>query len=137
MLTVEDRIELAELVARYNQAIDHLDAAAWAATFTAGGTLIVNGAERARGEAELTTYVARRQTSGDPPRRHWSTNLLIDETDTGARLLLYVMAFDIGRALGAPYVMGEYEDDVVRTPSGWRFAIRRMIVVAGASATGR
>ena len=135
-LTVEDRLDLADLVSRYNHAIDHWDAEGWAATFTPDGALIANGQVRAQGTEVLTEYVAVRRRNQKPRLRHWTTNLLIEGEGDRATLRLYVAAFDIADGLEAPYVMGEYQDDAVRIDGKWLFETRRMTVIAGKSATG-
>lgn len=136
-LTLADRMAIHDLVADYNWAIDHVEAEAWAATFTEDGALVANGVERARGRAALVAYLAERRAAGKPQLRHWVTNLRVSGEGTQARLQAYVMAFRIDEGLGAPYVMGEYDDDVVHTGGRWLFRARRLTVVAGASATGR
>jgi uncharacterized protein (TIGR02246 family) len=132
-----DRLDLHDLVARYNQAIDHHDPQAWADVFEDDGALVVNGELRAQGRKELFDYVERRRLTGQPKLRHWVTNVLIDVCGDEATLKLYVMAFDIGARLEVPYVMGEYEDLAVRRNGRWRFRVRRLTVIAGRSATGK
>lgn len=136
-LTLADRQEIADLLAAYNWAIDHFEAEAWAATFTPDGALIANGGERARGAAALTAYVAQRRETGTPQIRHWATNIVAQGDGATAKVRAYVMAFRVDAPLGAPYVMGEYEDDLVKLDGAWKFLTRRMTVVGGASATGR
>jgi uncharacterized protein (TIGR02246 family) len=131
-----DRLDLQELVSRYNQAIDHYDSHAWADVFEEDGVLIVNGEVRARGRNELFQYVERRRVAGTPKLRHWATNIVVDVRGDEATLKLYVMAFNIAAGLEAPYVMGEYEDEAVRRNGRWRFRVRRLTVVAGQSSTG-
>jgi uncharacterized protein (TIGR02246 family) len=132
----DDRLDLQELVSRYNQAIDHHDSQAWADVFEEDGVLVVNGEVRARGRNELFQYVERRRVAGEPKLRHWVTNMLVEVHGDEAKLKLYVMAFNIGAGLEVPYVMGEYEDEAVRRNGQWRFRVRRLTVVAGRSGTG-
>jgi uncharacterized protein (TIGR02246 family) len=130
---VADWLQIQELVARYNHAIDHHDPKAWADVFEEDGTLMVNGEVRARGRAQLFDYVERRRLAGEPRLRHWVTNMIADIRGDHATAKLYVMAFNVGAGLEAPYVMGEYEDEVVRRQGRWRFRVRHMTVVAGRS----
>jgi hypothetical protein len=136
-LSVEDRVAIMELVSRYNFSIDHFEAEAWADTFAEDGMLIAGGTERAKGRANLIEYVAKRRHAGEPRLRHWVSNFLIDGDAAKAKLKLYVMAFNIAKGLEAPYVMGEYDDDLEKIGSAWKFKVRRMNVVAGASSTGK
>jgi uncharacterized protein (TIGR02246 family) len=136
-LTADDRLAIAELLARYNHAIDHFEAEAWAALFTPDGALVANGQVRASGRPALTAYVAARREAATPVIRHVLSNIVIDPAPHGARVRAYVQAFRIDDWTGAPYVMGEYDDEVVREDGRWLFRRRNMTVVAGKSATGR
>ncbi|MBX3528988.1 MAG: nuclear transport factor 2 family protein [Rhizobiaceae bacterium] len=136
-LTAEDRVEIGELLARYNQAIDHFEAEEWASLFTQDGVLSANGTVRASGRERLAAYVASRREAGGPHIRHVLTNIVIDPAEQGARVRAYVLAFRIDDWTGIPYVLGEYDDELVRERGAWRFRLRRMNVVAGRSATGR
>lgn len=136
-LSPQDRLDITELLARYNHAVDGLEAEEWAALFTEDGALMANGHERARGRAALTAYVAARRDAGTPLIRHVLTNVVIDPTEAGARVRAYVLAYRVDDWTGMPYLIGQYEDDVVRDDGEWRFKQRRMSVVAGKSATGR
>lgn len=133
--SLQDRQDIADLVAQYNYAIDHHEPEAWAATFTAEGTLMVDGEPRARGRAALIEYVARRRATGTPKLRHWVNNTLVTGDGSTASLRAYVMAFKIDEGLGPPYVLGEYDDDLVRIDGAWRFSVRRLTIMAGGTAT--
>jgi hypothetical protein len=128
---MEDRQMITDLVSEYNLLIDHLEAEPWARTFTHDGSLIVNGVERAQGTEALIRYVTKRSEMGVPALRHWVNNLLVTGNRNAARLRGYVMAFKVDGELGAPHVMGEYEDDLLKVGNVWKFRIRRMTVVAG------
>jgi hypothetical protein len=132
-LSVQDRQEIADLVSSYNHAIDHLESEAWAATFTADGALIVGGETRAQGCAALIAYVAERRAAGTPKTRHWTSNILIAGDNATATLRAYVMAFKIDDGLGPPYVLGEYNDDLVKIDGSWKFVRRHMTIVVGAT----
>lgn len=131
MLDLGDRIALAELLARYNHAIDHGEGQIWAATFAPDGALYANGDLRAKGTTELAAYVDKMRVAGKPKFRHMTHNLIIDEIATGARMRAYVVAFNIAGGVLDPYVFGEYEDEAVRSGDKWLFQTRRMTVVAG------
>ena len=54
-LTTSDRVEITELVSRYNQAIDSGDHETWASTFTADGTFNSKSGQ-ASGTDELSKF---------------------------------------------------------------------------------
>ena len=136
-LTTEDKLEIAELAARYNHAVDHRDAEAWADLFTPDGRVEVNGGLLAESREGLRAYVENaRQLPAK--RRHWICNVVVDEGPAPgtARLRLYVNCYDItDGAVTAPYMLGEYDDEVVRHEGRWKFRVRRQTTVAGRSAT--
>ena len=61
--------------------------------------------------------------------------MLVEGSGKTARMRAYVMAFNITERLEAPYVMGEYDDELVKEDGGWKFKLRRLEVVAGRSTT--
>jgi len=136
-ISLDDRQQIMDLVSRYNMANDHVEPGAWAETFADDGVLIVNGQEIARGKSALIAHLSKRSGAGTPKLRHWTTNLLIAGDGSSARLRAYVMAFRIEDSLGPPYIMGEYDDTLLKIEGSWKFKIRHMTVVAGTSTTGR
>jgi hypothetical protein len=133
-MTVSDADQLAitNLVSRYNFAMDHLDSAGWADTFTEDGAMVINGTTVGQGRQGLIAVVEGRRSL--PPVRHWVTNFVITGDTSKARLKLYVMAITV-TADGsiAPYVLGEYDDELVSVGGQWKFKVRHMSVVAGKS----
>jgi uncharacterized protein (TIGR02246 family) len=112
--TIEDRDEILQLLYRYNHAFDGGDAEGWADLFTKDGSL--DGAGQVMtGRESLVAFAA--SVSG---LRHVVTNPLVDVTGDTASVRAYLQVFH-GSTL---MMMGTYQDQVVRTPDGWRFAKR-------------
>lgn len=120
-LSTDDLMEINQLYARYNTAIDTGDGGGFAGCFVAEGrfdpgTGLVEGREALAGFAEATH-------KSMPLMRHDATNILIDgdgDRATGS-------AFLIGYFGGSEYkiiVTGRYADTLTRTPDGWRFSER-------------
>ena len=110
----EDRDEILQLLYRYNHAIDSGDAHGWAGTFTADGVFDVAGQVRS-GQDELAAFAA-----GVHGYRHTVVNPVVDVAGDAATVRAYWVVYQ-GTAVAA---VGTYEDEVVRTPGGWRFAKR-------------
>ncbi|WP_408587635.1 nuclear transport factor 2 family protein [Novosphingobium sp.] len=123
---VADRDAIRHLLAQYTYAGDRGQLDKLAACFTADGVLEFPGASVAGPEA-----IARALTQGAGPRapspgfvRHHITNPLIETDGSVAQARSY---FTVHTAIG-PDHSGSYLDRLVRTPEGWRFAHRRVLV---------
>ena len=110
----EDRDEILQLAYRYNLAIDRGDAAGWADTFTPDGVFDVAGQLRS-GRDELIAFA-----SSVHGLRHTLANPAINVTGDTAAMRAYFVVYQGAAVLGT----GTYEDQLVRTPDGWRFAKR-------------
>ena len=130
-----DELEIMELAARYNWAIDHRQAEEWADVFTEDGRFEAYGQTRAEGRAQLVAYIRKAAAAGHKSR-HWISNAIIEEGNAGdtARLRLYVMALDISEGI-RPYIMGDYDDALVKVNGRWKFKRRSVNLCAGKSWT--
>lgn len=118
-----DWVAIRELTARYNSCFDVADATGWAQSFTTDGRLEVAGTGPAlRGREELAAFCRDRGWGF----LHMTLDPHIELTSFGARqrcnLLLFVRSAE--RAPSRLLATGRYDDELVRTPDGWRFAVR-------------
>jgi len=120
-LTPEDKLAVLDLIARYNNAIDNREADAWAATFVEEGRFEVVGGPVMTGRDALVAYVR-----GLPPSdsRHWTTNTIIEGTDTEATVRCYLAMM----GAGGISITGRYSDTAVRVGDSWKFRERRVTV---------
>jgi uncharacterized protein (TIGR02246 family) len=121
-LSTDDVLEIQQLVARYNFAVDGGDAAAFADTFTADGVFTV-AANEMRGHDALRAFVESR--AGVGPRRHVVTSMIVDGDGDAATLRAYLQV--VARSDDGTFAVstqGTYDDRLVRTGAGWRFAAR-------------
>ena len=81
-----DRLEIQELVTRYNHAVDRDDVESWVACFTAEGAF-EGVAGRYEGAGELRAFVTALGSAPEwaafRPMRHWTTNFVIDYDGAG------------------------------------------------------
>ena len=119
MLTTEDRLDILDLLARYNYAIDDGDAETWAACFTEDGEF-VSPADQLKGAAELTQFASR------PSRGtlHYTTNEIITGDGDEAAMRCYLELVNASGAKPEILFCGRYEDELAKTPAGWRFKKR-------------
>jgi hypothetical protein len=116
-LTTQDYVEIQQLYARYNWAIDAGDVEGYVALYTPDGSFnTFNGTEG------LRTFMKNRQAG---TRRHWNTNLVITPSPEGASGKVYLMFLDVGAKPPAIASAARYEDRLVKTAAGWRFKKRQ------------
>ena len=119
-MTADDYIEIQQLYARYNNAIDTGDAEGYAATFTPDGVF-----NTYNGHDALVQFIHDwHDKMGGATRRHWNTNLTITPTASGAKGSVYLLLVNVGVRPPAIFAAAMYEDEMVKTPQGWRFKHR-------------
>ena len=127
-LTAQDRDEIQELQARYNQGTDFDDVAmfmsVWTddAVFKAGPKLELAG--RKALEEWRTTANAGRKKSNAPPRRHFNSSLIITPTPEGAKGRVYWFLMDVSGKEPRIYGSGYSDDTFVKASNGWRIKTR-------------
>ncbi len=135
-VTNDDRVEIRDLISRYNKAIDTGDADGYANTFTPDGQFIgivgtFNGRDELREFA--AAYATEEQYAEFASAQHWVTNVVVDPVegdDERATVFSHIQMVkplaDGGRIL----LVGHYDDIVRRAGGGWLFEQR--IVVSDA-----
>ena len=121
-MSADDIIEIQQLLARSNVAVDSGDGAAYAACYTengrldagAGGVFVGRDAIAAAGDSFA---------ANTPGLRHVASNHAIDVTGDTATATVYLMVVIAG-ATPAVVATGVYQDHLERTAGGWLFASR-------------
>lgn len=121
-LTTQDYIDIEQLYATYNHAIDAGDGEAWAATFTPDGSF-----NRFKGKDALVAFIKNwREKMNGANRRHWNSNLRITASAEGANATVMLMLLDVGAQPPSIASTGHYTDVLAKTPDGWRFKSRQV-----------
>ena len=121
-LTTQDYIDIEQLYAQYNHAIDSGDAEGWAAMFTPQGSF-----NRFTGHDALVGFIKQwREKMNGANRRHWNSNLRITPAADGASGVVLLMIVDVGTQPPSIVMTGQYTDSLVKTPHGWRFKSREV-----------
>lgn len=128
VLSVEDRLLLHELYARYNLAFDDGDADTWAALFTDDGVFATSRVISGR-EGLLQLALERSRTRDEQPVehvQHWNNNILLERDGEIVRGRCYLIRVARDRATGELSVitLGQYRDEIVQVDGQWRFARR-------------
>jgi|TARA_B110000263_G_C15258731_1_gene487767 hypothetical protein len=122
-VSVQDRLNILELLARYSWAFDTGDGPAYAQVFTEDG-IMEGGTTRIEGREALEAFV-KRLFNPAVPKQHWTTNHRFEPNEDGCRVYSYLMELEIDEE-GNNHVaiVGCYEDDAVRSDLGWLLAHR-------------
>jgi uncharacterized protein (TIGR02246 family) len=134
-MSIEDRLAIHEIIARYSHTYDAQDAEGFAELFVEDGVfeIFVSGKSgptvRLQSRTEIREWASRRlkARSGRFSSRHHQSGILFDElTSDSARTRTVVLVTHQGVADVAPrpVVSGVYHDRWRRTPTGWRLAHR-------------
>jgi ketosteroid isomerase-like protein len=128
-LTTEDRIAISDLVAEYAWALDTGDVDALVACFTADAVVIeevFEDPDRWQGHDNIRRFAEHfRAVPNFPGRQHHTSQLLVK--GTAARCSARSFVFVTECRGEPPYLLrftGYYDDQLVKTVSGWRFQQR-------------
>ena len=118
-----DQLEIRELVARYNYAIDEGRADDWVATFVPDGTFESTALGKHTGPAALHAFATG--YSAAVTGRHCTTDFVIDLDGDEARARCYLVLIN-NAGTPAVSVTAVYDDVLRRTADGWRFVHRKV-----------
>ncbi len=129
-LTAEDKLEIQELIARYNRAVDGGDADGWVDTFTADGVFesLLVGVHRGHDELRaFATDFVHGSYDAWSGGQHWIGSVIIDGDRSKAEVFSYhIMYVPVEREVRG-VLMAAHMDEAVLTPAGWRFSLRRLV----------
>jgi hypothetical protein len=118
-LTPQDLVDIQQLYAKYNWALDSGDSEGYASTFTPDGVFNNNV-----GHDAIVKFANTFHEGLGSHVRHWNTNLLILPTAGGASGQVYLVLVDFGTKPATIVTSASYADELVKSPQGWRFKKR-------------
>jgi 3-phenylpropionate/cinnamic acid dioxygenase small subunit len=130
-LPIADRLAIEALVTEYAWLLDHQRWYDVANLCTDDAVLVIRGREIV-GKPGLEAWASRRAERANRRTQHQMSLLRLepvgpDEVSGTAALVLHVAK----TGGGGTYVdlVGEYEDEYVRAPEGWKFRRRRLVQI--------
>ena len=133
-MSVEDKLAIQEVIARYSYAYDGKDADAFAQLFVEDGVfeVIVPGesspAVRLSSRAAIREWAAQRhRLNAASQARHYQSNVLFDELTAetaSARTMLLLTRQSAPDTAPLLHLTGVYHDKWRKTPEGWRLVHR-------------
>jgi len=127
-LTGRDYEEIKALYAQYNQGSDFRDAELFVSAFAEDAVMIRPNGSQIEGMAALRAERAERYQgqTGDNGRRHMNASQIITATETGAKGRAYYVLLDVTTRPPTMTASGYYEDEFVRTRTGWKIKKRTL-----------
>ena len=130
MLSIEDRLAIQDLYARYCASMDTGDIKGWANSWTEDG--VFDSFQYHDGRAKIEEYgwgfmkrvPEMKWTNG----QHWNNNLIVEADGAGAKALCYLVVIGKMRDTGEikPVIQGWYRDELARENGDWKFRARRV-----------
>jgi hypothetical protein len=120
VLSYQDRTEIQDLFYKYSYYNDNSLGVAWASTFTSDGKLEFPGTVL-QGHDQLAAFGSKSKT-----RVHFVGSILLTQTAAGhvhARSMVLTAMTHADAPLTFEGI-GIYDDQIVKTPAGWRFLLR-------------
>jgi hypothetical protein len=118
-LAAQDFVDIQQLYAKYNWALDSGDSEGYASTFTPDGVFNTNV-----GHDAIVKFADTFHAGLGAHTRHWNTNLMILPTAEGATGQVYLVLVDFGTKPATIVTSASYSDELVKTAQGWRFKKR-------------
>lgn len=129
-LSVQDRLDIADVLARYCVALDSRDWELLEQVFTPDATARYGRAGQPRGLPAIVAVVRSSLEPLDASQHFIGTSLVEPDGADGARGRTYLIAQHVCGGLpdGSQFVVaGTYVDRFVRTPDGWRIRERHLV----------
>jgi len=134
-VSIEDKLAIHEVIARYSYTYDSNDADGFAQLFVEDGVfeIFVAGetspSVRLRSRKEIREWAAQRlqERRGRFTSRHYQSGILFDELSSDSartRTMVLVTHQGVTEAAPRPTDSGVYHDRWRRTPEGWRLVHR-------------
>ena len=120
-LEAADTLEILQLAARYNHAIDYGDPEAWAGTFTEDGVFKA-GPEPVAGHEALAKFAAGFMSGA----QHWTNNHIVEGEGDSATHTCYLNLIRTSDNANS-VVTGRYTDTLQKVDGQWRFTERAVI----------
>ncbi len=124
--SVQDQLEIRQILARYCHHCDDADFGALVSLFAADGEFVYGG-RASRGSDELLAFFEKAQGRARQRGKHLTLNTVVDvvgDRATGLSDFLFIQLVD---GVVTPAITGRYRDLLVRREGSWRIARREAL----------
>jgi ketosteroid isomerase-like protein len=126
-VTTDDKIEISELLSRYNIAMDRNDVDGWLETWDADGIFASNFGE-ARGKKKLEELMNTIRSTFASGKRHLSSNIIVGSGGNGSVGVISYLTVIEARKAPSVIASGVYKDIIRKENDRWIFMHRRLEV---------
>jgi uncharacterized protein (TIGR02246 family) len=129
-LSVEDRLDVMELLVRYGRTLDTKDAAGYAVLFAPDAVRVTNnGARVQHGRAEIQADIQQSMDGWRTTIRHFLGPALIEDGDGNSCTVRSYVQEMVDVPEGPCYVsqVAEYQDTCVKLDGNWYFQERKIV----------
>ena len=130
-LTTEDRIEIQDLMGRFSYAVDVLGPDAYRDIFVEDCRFIIEAWQiDVKGLDNIINWIKESaETSFPLGLIHVQSNFVIDGDGNEAQLKCVSQAIQSHDGEIKHFVVGRYDETLVKTPKGWRLKVHRLQVL--------
>ncbi len=124
-LEAQDTLEIMDLAARYNHAIDNKDVETWLATWTPNG-VFEGGLGNFTGTEALRTFLLNFFPTAKG-RHHATLNYSISGNGDTATMICYLIILQVEGTAGIA-ATGIYTDRLQKVDGVWKFVYRKLVI---------
>lgn len=124
-ISIEDRMKILDLCARYQQLFDDGLAEAWADTFLADGRF-EGPAGVASGRAELISF-CQRVSAQYPDALHFTDQHVLDSRPGGIVQHRCILSVQYPVERSVRIALYRYSDELLKSEDGWKFKSRHVL----------
>ena len=126
IITIEDKINIQELIAKHNIALDNKNIDDWTNTWTDDGVWSTPFGE-AKGKTELKNMINQVTNEFASGKRHLSTNILIEDAPNNMATAKSYLIVTEAKKTPEVVASGTYIDTLKKDANGkWKFVQRRL-----------
>ncbi|WP_436789105.1 nuclear transport factor 2 family protein [Yinghuangia sp. YIM S10712] len=119
--TVADKIEIAELLARYARGVDRKEWELWRSVFTPDAQLDYSSVTGIVGSRDEVIKILEQALGTTPMTQHFISNIEVEvDGDRAKATAMFYNPMLLPNMTEQSYCGGYYRHDLVRTPDGWR-----------------
>lgn len=130
-LSIQDKVEMQELMARFALAVDMKEPDKMQDFFVEEGEFLIEAMDiKLQGTQNIISWIKENADSFPPNLNHVQSNFVIDGDSSEARLQCISQAIQTINREVKPFILGRYDETLVKTQDGWRLKVHKLVITA-------